>query len=151
MLRSVQIIKKKDDPFVKKNYWPVGILTAHAKIFEDIMFIQLTEHFNNIFHNYLAAFRKELGCATTLLRLAGDWKKERLFLVVPRGCLRFVIVVFPDHIRLIFLVNQQYVSAVLMDLSKAFDFLSHDLILASLVHIASLLMHVTSQTESRGC
>ena len=22
---------------------------------------------------------------------------ERLFLVVPRGCLRFVIVVFPDH------------------------------------------------------
>ena len=27
---------------------------------------------------------------------------ERLFLVVPRGCLRFVIVVFPDHIHLLF-------------------------------------------------
>ena len=24
-------------------------------------------------------------------------KVERLFLAVPRGCLRFVIVVFPDH------------------------------------------------------
>ena len=27
---------------------------------------------------------------------------ERLFLAVPRGCLRFVIVVFPDHTHLIF-------------------------------------------------
>ena len=27
---------------------------------------------------------------------------ERLFLAVPRGCLRFVIVVFPDHTQLLF-------------------------------------------------
>ena len=27
---------------------------------------------------------------------------ERLFLAVPRGCLQFVIVVFPDHIHLLF-------------------------------------------------
>ena len=27
---------------------------------------------------------------------------EPLFLAVPRGCLRFVIVVFPDHTRLLF-------------------------------------------------
>ena len=30
---------------------------------------------------------------------------ERLFLAVPRGCLQFVIVVFPDHIHLLFLVR----------------------------------------------
>ena len=30
---------------------------------------------------------------------------ERLFLAVPRGCLRFVIVVFPDHTHLLFLVG----------------------------------------------
>ena len=30
---------------------------------------------------------------------------EQLFLVVPRGCLRFVIVVFPDHTHLLFLVR----------------------------------------------
>ena len=30
---------------------------------------------------------------------------ERLFLAVPRGCLRFVIVVFPDHTHLLFLKN----------------------------------------------
>ena len=29
-----------------------------------------------------------------------DW----LFLVVPRGCLRFVNVVFPDHTHLLFLI-----------------------------------------------
>ena len=30
---------------------------------------------------------------------------ERLFLAVPRGCLQFVIVVFPDHTHLLFLSN----------------------------------------------
>ena len=31
---------------------------------------------------------------------------ERLFLAVPRGCLQFVIVVFPDHTHLLFLKFQ---------------------------------------------
>ena len=30
---------------------------------------------------------------------------ERLFLTVPRGCLQFVIVVFPDHTHLLFLME----------------------------------------------
>ena len=30
---------------------------------------------------------------------------ERLFLAVPRGCLQFVIVVFPDHTHLLFLAT----------------------------------------------
>ena len=30
---------------------------------------------------------------------------EQLFLAVPRGCLQFVIVVFPDHTHLLFLVG----------------------------------------------
>ena len=30
---------------------------------------------------------------------------ERLFLTVPRGCLQFVIVVFPDHTHLLFLAS----------------------------------------------
>ena len=30
---------------------------------------------------------------------------ERLFLAVPQGCLRFVIVVFPDHTHLLFLIK----------------------------------------------
>ena len=30
---------------------------------------------------------------------------ERLFLAVPRGCLQFLIVVFPDHTHLLFLIS----------------------------------------------
>ena len=33
---------------------------------------------------------------------------EQLFLTVPWGCLRFVIVVFPDHTHLLFLDNLQF-------------------------------------------
>ena len=32
---------------------------------------------------------------------------ERLFLAVPRGCLQFVIVVFPDHTHLLFLMLER--------------------------------------------
>ena len=32
----------------------------------------------------------------------------RLFLTVPRGCLRFVIVVFPDHTHLLFLQPKRH-------------------------------------------
>ena len=32
---------------------------------------------------------------------------ERLFLVVPRGCLRFVIVVFSDHTHLLFFITSR--------------------------------------------
>ena len=31
---------------------------------------------------------------------------ERLFLAVPQGCLRLVIVVFPDHTYLLFLISK---------------------------------------------
>ena len=39
-----------------------------------------------------------LGWSSWCLVMVG-----RLFLAVPRGCLRFVIVVFPDHTHLLFL------------------------------------------------
>ena len=47
----------------------------------------------------------------------------RLFLAVPRGCLQFVIVVFPDHTHLLFLGKQT--DLILLDLSKAFDKVNH--------------------------
>ena len=37
---------------------------------------------------------------------------ERLFLAVPRGCLQFVIVVFPDHTHLLFLNQFTHLSSV---------------------------------------
>ena len=35
---------------------------------------------------------------------------ERLFLVVPQGCLQFVIVVFPGHTHLLFFIRRSNVS-----------------------------------------
>ena len=43
---------------------------------------------------------------------------ERLFLTVPRGCLRFVIVVFPDHTHLLFLKTLHKDSSVNICLKK---------------------------------
>lgn len=103
---QVTPIFRKDDPFIKKNYRPVSILPTHSKIFECIMFNQLTDYFDNIFQAFLAAFRKGYGCQTTLLRLVEDWKRE--------------------------LDSQRYEGAVLMDLSKAFDCLPHGLIIEKL-------------------
>ena len=34
---------------------------------------------------------------------------ERLFLALPGGCLRFVIVVFPDPTNLLFLTSEQFI------------------------------------------
>ena len=46
---------------------------------------------------------------------------ERLFLAVPRGCLQFVIVVFPDHTHLLFL------KITLSKISKVLFFNQNDL------------------------
>ena len=45
---------------------------------------------------------------------------ERLFLAVPRGCLQFVIVVFPDHTHLLFLIRSDCET----DLSPPFKYLT---------------------------
>ena len=39
---------------------------------------------------------------------------ERLFLAVPRGCLQFVIVVFPDHTHLLFFMHVMFHKDVIM-------------------------------------
>ena len=43
---------------------------------------------------------------------------ERLFLAVPRGCLQFVIVVFPDHTHLLFLINIRFCQRYIMQIHK---------------------------------
>ena len=42
---------------------------------------------------------------------------ERLFFGVPRGCLRFVIVVFPDHTHLLFFYRTEQNRNFILDLS----------------------------------
>ena len=69
----------------------IRVLCIFSKIFEKILEQQLSDVFENIFNPYLCAFRRGLGCQTTLLRLLEDWRNA--------------------------LEKNQYVAAVLMDLS----------------------------------
>ena len=47
---------------------------------------------------------------------------ERLFLAVPWGCLRFMIVVFPDHTHLLFLTVSQQNHSSILEKIKIFGF-----------------------------
>ena len=102
--QSLFLLKK--DPLDKQNYRPVSILPTISKLYERTIHDQLTEFFDNIFSPFLAAFRKGFGCQTTLLRLIEDWKTS--------------------------LDQHKSVAAILKNLSKAFDCLPHDLLLAKL-------------------
>ena len=101
-------LHKKNSILEKGNYRPVSVLPAISKVFERTIYSQITEHFNTIFNPFLAAFRAGYGCQTTLLRVIEDWKEA--------------------------LDENKYIAAILMDLSKAFDCLPHDLLLLKMEH-----------------
>ena len=107
-LKEAQVVPlhKKNSQLEVGNYRPVSILPVVSKFFERAIFKQLVDFFQNIFHPYLSAFRAGYGCQTALLKIIEDWKKA--------------------------IDDNQYIAAVLMDLSKAFDCLPHDLLILKL-------------------
>ena len=76
-------------------------------MFEKSVSPLLTAYFEAIFSGSLTAYRKQHSCLSTLLRLTEDWKSEL------------------DHNNII--------GTVLIDLSKAFDRLAHNLLLEKLL------------------
>ena len=107
-LKEAQVapVHKKNSELDTSNFRPVSVLKIFSKLFERAMHSQLTTYFENIFHPFLSAFRKGYGCQTVLLKAVEDWKKA--------------------------LDEDKYAAAILMDLSKAFDCLPHDLLLQKL-------------------
>ena len=59
---------------------------------------------------------------------------ERLFLAVPRGCLQFVIVVFPDHTHLLFLMSQLLCLCCVVTV-KSFHVLAFNVVIITIVRI----------------
>ena len=94
---------KKESVLDKKHFRPVTVLPAFAKVFEKIIHMQTTEHFESIFHDYMFAYRTFHGCLAALLTLTEDWRAE--------------------------LDKRKVIGAVAIDLSKAFDSLPHELLL----------------------
>ena len=103
---SVTPILKKGDATCVKNYRPISILPTVSKIFEKIMATQLNAFFETRFSPLLYGFRKSHSTQHALLRLLHRWQSS--------------------------LDNSKIVGTVLMDLSKAYDCLTHDLLIAKL-------------------
>jgi hypothetical protein len=103
-LKKAEVVPvyKKADKLEKGNYRPVSILPAFSKIYEKVIAIQITKYFENIFSPRLSAFRPAYSCQDVLISLVEDWKMS--------------------------LRKGHKVGAILMDLSKAFDCMSHPLL-----------------------
>ena len=97
---------KKDDNLSVKNYRPISILSVLSKVLERLMVNQLTPFLDRVLHPRIAAYRNGYSCQTVLLRLVEDWKQAA--------------------------ERKEQVGGVMMDLSKAFDCLPHELITAKL-------------------
>ena len=105
-LAKVIPLFKKADPFDKMNYRPVSLLSHISKIFERIIFNQTNEYIELFLSNLLPGFRKNYNTQHCLLKLLEKWKEA--------------------------LDKGNFVDAIFMDLSKAFNTLNHDLLIAKL-------------------
>ena len=103
---TVTPIFKKDDKLSKKNYRPISVLNVFSKVFKRHILNQMMPFFDKIQSKFISAYRSRYSSQHVLLRLIEEWRK----------CL--------DEIKV--------VGAILMDLSKAFDCLPHDLLIAKL-------------------
>ena len=103
---DISYVYKKKDRHDKSNYRPVSILPLLSKPFERILYEQIDSHTKDILSKYQGGFRKRFSSQHSLLAMFEKWKKV--------------------------LDNGGSCGALLVDLSKAFDCIVHDLLLAKL-------------------
>ena len=97
---------KKANKSDKANYRPISLLPTVSKVFERLITKQIEPFTNNWLSKYLCGFRKGYSCQYSILNMLRKWQ----------SCLN----------------TSGKVGAILMDLSKAFDCLPHDLLIAKL-------------------
>ena len=99
-------LHKKGSTTDKSNYRPISLLPAISKVFERVVLKQVSRFFENKLFQFLCGFRKHYNTQHALANLVKEWQNT--------------------------LDNSGKAGAVLMDLSKAFDCLSHELLIAKL-------------------
>ena len=55
---NVRSLYKKEEPFDKKNYRPVSILPLLSKVYERVIYEQVSNYFESFFNKILCGFRK---------------------------------------------------------------------------------------------
>ena len=103
---DVSPIFKKGDRLDKSNYRPISILSSLSKIFEKLLFAQINRFMEPNLSMYQCGFRKNMNA---------------------QNCLLFLI----EKLRFN-LDNKGFTGILLTDLSKAFDCLIRDLLIAKL-------------------
>ena len=99
-------IHKKDDKTDKENYRPISILPNLSKVYERLMCNQIYPYFGTLFSKFQCGFRKGFNAQHCLLAMIEKWRKT--------------------------LDKGGETGAVLTDLSKAFDCIDHNLLIAKL-------------------
>ena len=99
-------VYKNLDPLQKENYRPVSLLPHISKVFERVIYNQINSFMENKILKCVTGFRKSHGTQHSLIVMLEKWKKV--------------------------LGKEENMSAIFMDLSKAFDTINRDLLLAKL-------------------
>ena len=102
----VPIDKKTDDKYVISNFRPVIILNCFSKVYENVIKNELLKFMNVHLSPFISAYRKNYNMQHVLFRLLEEWREP--------------------------LESNKTVGGILMDLSKAFDCVPHNLLLAKL-------------------
>ena len=103
---DVSSLFKKDDAFCKKNYRSITVLPATSKIFERLLYDQVVPFAGSLLSSLLCGFRKGYNIQHALLRFLESCK-----MTLDKGGIA---------------------GALLMDLSKAFDYIDYELLIAKL-------------------
>ena len=103
---TARSIFKRDDRTNIKNYRPVSRLNIFSKIHERFQHENLINYVEIFLSKFISTYRKSYSSNHALIRLKENWKKS--------------------------LDQKKFVGAVLMDLSKAFDSIPHDLLIAKM-------------------
>ena len=99
----VPIDKKTDDKYVISDFRLTTILNCFSKVYENVIENELLKSMNAHLSPFISVYRKNYNTEYVLLRLLEEWREH--------------------------LDNNKTVGEILMDLSKAFDCVPHDLLL----------------------